>query len=129
MALTTITGPVTGVICGGIIFNRLGGYTSPKAYPVAVIVMALGACLGFPIPFVEDTLPAIVALLWGQFFCGGFCMPVLTGILLNSVPIPCRTLGNSVANLFYNLFGYLPAPYAYGLAYQLTGQGDSRAVL
>lgn len=129
LSLTTITGPITGVICGGIVFNKLGGYTSPKSYPVAVFVMAMAACLGFPIPFVKDFIPLVVGLLWGQFFCGGFCMPVLTGILLNSVPIPCRTMANSIANLFYNLFGYLPAPYAYGLAYQLTGSGTSRAGL
>lgn len=53
-------------------------------------------------------------------------MPVLTGILLNTVPTPLRTQGNSIANLVYNLIGYFPAPYAYGAAYYYTGEGDSR---
>jgi hypothetical protein len=48
-------------------------------------------------------------------------MPVLTGIMLNTVPPSLRTLANSVANLEYNLLGYLPAPFMYGLVYELTG--------
>lgn len=48
-------------------------------------------------------------------------MPVLTGILLNSVPPSIKTLANSIANLMYNLIGYLPAPFIYGLAYEVTG--------
>lgn len=48
------------------------------------------------------------------------------GILLNMVPQSLRTLANSVANLFYNLFGYFPAPFVYGLFYEATGGGESR---
>jgi len=48
-------------------------------------------------------------------------MPVLTGILLNTCPAPLRTIANSIANLVYNLIGYLPAPYIYGVVYQLDG--------
>ncbi len=103
----------------------MGGYTSPAAYPVAVLVMSMGALVGFPIPLVDNYI-LVILFLWGQFFCGGFCMPVLTGILLNTVPTPVRTMANSVANLFYNLFGYLPAPYVYGIAYEMTGGEDSR---
>lgn len=43
-------------------------------------------------------------------------MPNLTGILLNSVPQGERAVANSVANFFYNLLGYLPSPFLYGLA-------------
>jgi len=54
-------------------------------------------------------------------------MPVLTGILLNTCPASLRTIANSIANLVYNLLGYLPAPYIYGLVYQLNGSGESRS--
>jgi hypothetical protein len=53
-------------------------------------------------------------------------MPVLTGILLNMVPPSLRTQANSIANLFYNLIGYLPAPAVYGFVYSYTGGGKSR---
>ena len=52
-----------------------------------------------------------------QLFGGGLIMPVATGIMLNLVPQTMRTNANSIANLCYNLFGYVPAPYIYGWAY------------
>ncbi|CDW89605.1 major facilitator superfamily protein [Stylonychia lemnae] len=121
-----ISGPILGVIVGGYIFNSIGGYNSPQAYPLAVFVMCLGASCGFPLVFVTNFY-LVSFLLWGQFFFGGFCMPVLTGILLNTCPASLRTIANSIANLVYNLLGYLPAPYIYGLIYQLDGSGESRA--
>ncbi len=53
-------------------------------------------------------------------------LPILTGILLNSVPGNQRTVANSLANLCYNLFGYMPAPFIYGFICDLTGGTDSR---
>lgn len=121
-----LTGPILGVVLGGYIFSNIGGYNSPNAYPIAVVVMFLGASCGIPLVF-TDNFYGVSALLWGQFFFGGFCMPVLTGILLNTCPASLRTIANSIANLVYNLLGYLPAPYIYGLVYQLNGSGKSRA--
>jgi MFS family permease len=54
-------------------------------------------------------------------------MPVMTGILLNTVPPSMRTLANSIANLTYNLIGYLPAPFIYGLVYERTGGEDEES--
>eukprot|EP00347_Sterkiella_histriomuscorum_P017387 403349579 len=73
--ICSLTGPVLGVIVGGYIFSIIGGYNSPKAYPIAVIVMFLGASCGVPLIFVTNFY-AVSILLWGQFFFGGFCMPL-----------------------------------------------------
>lgn len=113
---------------GGYLFDYLGGYNSPKAYPVAVFFMVCGTVCGFPLPFLSNFY-FFAFLLWLQFFFGGFCIPVLTGILLNTVPTPLRAIANSIANLVYNLLGYLPAPYIYGLVYELDGGGNSSAGL
>lgn len=56
-------------------------------------------------------------------------MPPATGIMLNQVPQNMRTVCNSIANICYNLFGYVPAPYIYGFMYQRYGQGKSHAGL
>ena len=37
-----------------------------------------------------------------------------------------RTNGNSLANMFYNLLGFFPAPSIYGIVYQSFGSGESR---
>lgn len=60
-----------------------------------------------------------------ELFCLSFVMPVLTGVMITQVPYSAKTLANSIANLSFNLFGYLPAPFLYGCVYQYTGAGDS----
>jgi hypothetical protein len=54
---------VLGVVMGGWIFTIIGGYNSPKALPVAVIVMVIGGFCGFPIVFVSNFYLAAF-LLW-----------------------------------------------------------------
>lgn len=41
------------------------------------------------------------------------------------MPKSTKTTANSLANFVYNLLGYLPAPYVYGLVYDNTGGGKS----
>lgn len=115
-----MTGPVLGVIAGGYFFNAIGGYNDPKALPFIFCTTLIAGASGIPIVF-TDSLTVMTILLWSQFFFGGFSLPVMTGILLNTAPPSLRTLANSIANLVYNLFGYLPSPFLYGLAYELTG--------
>lgn len=55
-AVAAITGPVAGVLLGGYTYGRIGGYNSPKAYPLSVMAMGLGSLVGFPLPFVENHL-------------------------------------------------------------------------
>jgi hypothetical protein len=45
---------------------------------------------------------------------------------LNSVKPQERTIANSIANLSYNLFGYLPSPFVYGFVCEMTGGEKSR---
>ena len=61
-----------------------------------------------------------------QLFTGGMSVPVMTGYMLASVPPKFRTLANSLANMFYNLLGFFPAPSIYGLVYQQFGSGTNR---
>ena len=77
-------------------------------------VSLFACCSAIPMPWIDD-LVGVIVCLWLLLFFGGFIMPNLTGILLNSVPPKERAVANSVANFFYNLLGYLPAPFAYGL--------------
>ena len=121
-----VTGPVFGVIAGGYFFNAIGGYNDPKALPLGVFMTVMAGASGIPIAF-TDNFNVVLILLWFQFFFGGFSMPVLTGILLNTAPPSLRTLANSIANLVYNLFGYLPAPFIYGLVYDMTGGEDKKS--
>ncbi len=118
-----VSGPVFGVIVGGYVFNALGGYNDPKSFPLAVFMSLISFSVSFPMTYADEVW-VLNTLLWVQFFSGGFIVPVLTGIMLNTVPPSLRTLANSMANLCYNLLGYLPAPFVYGIAYEMTGGQD-----
>jgi len=48
-------------------------------------------------------------------------MPTITGMMLNTVDEHLKTSANSLANMWYNLFGFLPAPYIYGAIADMGG--------
>lgn len=124
-SIACITAPTTGVIVGGIVIQGFGGYGSPKAIHISFLMAMCATLSALPIPFI-DSFYIVLALMWSLLFCGGFILPILTGILLNSVGLYERTVANSLANLSYNLLGYLPAPSVYGLICSLTGGEKSR---
>lgn len=121
---TALTGPAIGGLSGGIITTKfLGGYTSKKAIYFCFITFLFLVASSIPAPYI-DNLWIFISLIWLQLFFGGAIEPNLTGILLNTVNAVERPTASSFAIFFYNVFGYLPAPYFYGLIAELTGEYD-----
>lgn len=118
-------GPILGVAFSGCIFDRIGGYhgrNSPVVFTTFLIISSTMALLS---PTTTSIYFLSLCLLI-QLLFGGFTVPVITGYMLAQVPPNLRTLANSIANLFYNLLGFFPAPSIYGIVYQATGGGSSR---
>ena len=113
-SFTCLTAPITGVIVGGIIFSNIGGYNSPKAFGLCVLLGFFACVSALPIPFLHEKM-FIYIFVWLLFFFGASILPTMTGIMLNSVDLERRTTANSIATLSYNLLGYLPAPFIYGV--------------
>jgi MFS family permease len=120
-----LTGPVLGAIVGGAAINSIGGYNNPKAYNICLAVLTFCNCFAIMIPFTQNVIAAS-CFFWIQFFGGGFCLPVFTGILLNLLVSPLRTIANSWANMIYNLLGYMPGPIFYGGMMTLSGDRTSK---
>ena len=127
-AVVAAVAPITGVLFGGIIFDRCGGYNSYKSLHVLQIVGVLAFTTGFGGAFANSSFP-FAFMLFLQLFAGGMVMPASTGLMLNQVPQNMRTVCNSVANISYNLFGYVPAPYIYGYMYERYGGKQTHAGL
>ena len=89
---------------------------------------SLAVLSALPIPFIHNFY-IFLMLVWFLLFFGGFILPPITGIMLNSVTEYQRTSANSFANLAYNMFGYAPAPMFYGMISMFTGQEKSRVPL
>jgi hypothetical protein len=121
---TSITGPVGGVIVGGLVTTQVGGYNTYKAHRLMQFIGVMAVLCALPIPFVN--FGHFAYLIWFVLFFGGFLLPQVTGIMLNSVDENKRTSANSVATLCYNLFGYLPAPSFYGMVSAIIGNPASR---
>ncbi|CDW85639.1 major facilitator superfamily protein [Stylonychia lemnae] len=122
---TVITGPAVGALSGGIFSTKfLGGYTSSKAIYFCFITFLCLIVVSIPMPYTDNIFIAM-GLVWLQLFFGGAIEPNLTGIILNTVSAIERPTASSFAILFYNVFGYLPAPYFYGLLADWTAEYNS----
>ena len=122
-AIVSITGPVLGVIVGGNVTACLGGYNNKTSLYLCMVIAFACICISAPIAFL-DNFVVFVASLWFFLFFGGFVLPCMTGIMLNTVDKSLITTANSIANLSYNLIGFLPAPSVYGVIYDY-GEGKN----
>jgi sugar phosphate permease len=127
-AIICVTGPVLGVAVGGSIITKFGGYTTKSSIITALVFATCTLVSAIPIPFLSSYWPFVLCL-WFLLFFGGAILPVLTGIMLNTVNIHQKTTANSLANLSYNLFGFLPAPAIYGIIYDSGEGGNSRLAM
>ena len=48
-------------------------------------------------------------------------LPAIMGMMVNAVDEGLKTTANSIANTSFNVFGFLPSPYIYGL---ISDAGD-----
>jgi MFS family permease len=124
-AIVCITAPTAGVLTGGYIVEKLGGYTERKASDICFKTAYLAAIVGLPLPLVNN-IPLFIILMWLLLFFGGSIVPGLTGIMLSSIPENNKEIANSMTHFCYNLIGYLPAPFFYGVVCNWTGGRESR---
>lgn len=112
-SFTCLTAPFLGLITGGLVLSKIGGYSSPNAFPLMFLVGFISVITSITAPFV-DSKALVYTFLWLLLGTGAFLLPTMTGIMLNSVSETRRTTANSLATLLYNCFGYFPAPFVYG---------------
>lgn len=98
----------------------MGGYNNVAAQKLQVYMAFFAVVCAVPVPFV-NSFYMVAILLWGLLFFGGFVLPTITGIMINTVQPNQKSSANSLANLAYNLIGYLPAPSVYGFISSTTG--------
>lgn len=76
--ICSITSTLFGVIVGGIIVHKIGGYQNPNSFKLCLFMALVASGFALPIPYVNSMAP-FVALLSLLLFCGAFIMPTLTG--------------------------------------------------
>ena len=112
-SFTCSTAPFLGVTIGGLVFSAMGGYNKPRAWGLVALISILTVASALPIPFLCNKW-LVYVLFWFTLFFGSIILATMTGMMLNSNPIPLRATANGVAVFTYNILGYLPAPAMYG---------------
>jgi hypothetical protein len=92
----SFTAPISGVIMSGILTTKLGGYNTLKAQYMCCFMGICAVISALPIPFFTN-FHAFATFIWFLLFFGGFILPPMTGIMLNSVSEYQRISANSLA--------------------------------
>jgi len=120
--ITAVTGPIVGVVVGGVSLDKIGGYRG-HIDRAALLAVGMGFCAG-AMAFTSlcvSSFPLFMILIWLLLFFGGAVVPCLTGIVVASVDPDLRSLANSMSGTVYNLLGYFLGPFACGLVAQSAG--------
>jgi MFS family permease len=124
--ITSASAPILGVLFGGWIVDRIGGYRGGTyqrfrccslllLFGVFANVFADFSTYWHP-PKEEGTegLLFVIGMIWLLLFFGGACLPALTGIFIDAVPSQFKALGSSMSQICFNC-GYAAAPIFAGL--------------
>lgn len=107
-------GPTTGMVVGGIICSKLGGYIKRNAMTFCIICSAISAAISMLIACHKiDVLFAIAG--WTYLFAIGGVIPPISGIIISCLDNNLRGDGFSLCNLLTNLLGNFPSSYVYSL--------------
>ena len=112
-SIVCLTAPTCGLLIGGYIVDNLGGYSNKKSLMFCFIFAFLSIIPAIFLPLVNSYYLYAI-LLWTLLFFGSGILPTLLGIIIACLPKNIQGSGNSFVIFFYNLLGYLPAPFVYG---------------
>jgi hypothetical protein len=129
-AATSATAPVLGVVFGGWIVDRVGGYQGREGVlRTSLIGTVLGVCavaLAIPAGFVTS-FSGVILLIWFVLFFGGAIVPGATGLVLSSVPPQVRAFSSAMSILTFNILGYASGTILPGVYMQIL-KGSSASV-
>ena len=115
-SIISITAPLSGVLFGGTISDKYGGYkgkNETKALKMCAAFGILAFFFGLPMGFMFQII-YISILLWTFLFFGAAIIPIGTGIMISCVPKDCQATSSSISQLVFNLLGYFSSPMITG---------------
>ena len=112
-AIVCLTSPTLGLVIGGYITDKIGGYATKGSLVFCLGASSLSIIPTIPIPLVNN-IYLYSFFLWILLFLGGALLPALSGIIIVYLPKKVQGSASSFVIFFYNLLGYLPAPFLYG---------------
>ena len=120
-----ITSPPLGMIIGGVILSKIGGYESERAIYIPLFASLVVTIFANLAPL-SDNAYIFLPLFWIYFFAGSAIIPVANGILLVSVDKQYTGAASSISILLYNVLGRFPGPNLYAFFKSLINDDYSR---
>ena len=112
--LLCLLGPTSGMVFGGIICSKLGGYIKRKSMTFVLISMSVASGISMIIAC-HTISPLFVVVSWTYLFGIGAVVPPLSGIIISCLEQKLRGDGFSICNCFNNLIGSFPSSYVFSL--------------
>ena len=120
-----ITSPPLGMIIGGIILSKVGGYEAEKAIYIPLIASLIVSIFANLAPL-STNVYIFLPLFWVYFFSGSTIIPAANGISLVSVDKKYAGAASSISILVYNVLGRFPGPNLYAFFKSMVGDESSR---
>ena len=105
-----------GIIAGGAINKKIGGYDNINSTIMLTILISLTGGISILLAFVS-TETSFCIVFWIFLFSGAQLVPNLGGGILSSLPLSLKGSGYSLNIIVSNLLGYAPAPYVYAIVF------------
>ena len=120
-----VTSPPLGMVIGGIILSKVGGYESEKAIYIPLISSLIVSIFANLAPLSTNAY-IFLPLFWVYFFSGSTIIPAANGISLVSVEKKYAGAASSISILLYNVLGRFPGPNLYAFFKSLVDDDTSR---
>ena len=123
--IVVTTSPILGMLIGGILSQKLGGYDTEKAIYIP-LYSSLCVCIFANIIILTKNYIIFTILFWFYLFFGSIILPVSNGIVLCSVDKQYSGSASSITTLIYNILGKFIGPIYYALFKELINDEKSR---
>eukprot|EP00922_Rhytidocystis_sp_ex-Travisia-forbesii_P008645 GHVS01012663.1.p1 GENE.GHVS01012663.1~~GHVS01012663.1.p1 ORF type:complete len:866 (-),score=214.69 GHVS01012663.1:875-3472(-) len=106
---TAATGPMLGVLAGGVFVDWCGGYKTKlgmfRSLSICSCLGALATVMGVAASMTTN-FAASIACIWLILFFGAAILPPATGIIIAAVDADIRAFASGFSMTVYNIFGY-----------------------
>ena len=120
-----VTSPPLGMVVGGIILTKIGGYESEKAIYIPLICSLIVSIIA-NLATLSSNVFLFLPLFWIYFFAGSIIIPAANGISLVSVDKKFAGAASSISILIYNVLGRFPGPNLYAFFKNIANDEHSR---
>lgn len=112
-SLLCLLGPILGMIFGGLVCSKLGGYNKRRAMIFIIILLMAAAVLSSLITIGDNSIVFII-FSWSYLFFLCAAVPPESGIIIASLENHLRGDGFALSNSILNLLGSFPPSYIFG---------------